>query len=130
MPDVYVELPVDPSDEELARDWTLSAADLEEVRKGCGPEHRQRFAVQLCALRALVDVGGDRHARGPGRPGGRQPGEDLELADVHQVGEATSSSPSARVSLWLEHLEEALPRQLLADRQPRDLTCATIELAT
>ncbi len=45
--------PVDPSDEELARDWTLSAADLEEVRKGRGPEHRQRFAVQLCALRAL-----------------------------------------------------------------------------
>jgi uncharacterized protein DUF4158 len=53
VPDVYVELPVDPSDEELARDWTLSAADLEEVRKGRGPEHRQRFAVQLCALRAL-----------------------------------------------------------------------------
>ena len=38
---------------ELARDWTLSVPDLEEVRKGRGPEHRQRFAVQLCALRAL-----------------------------------------------------------------------------
>jgi hypothetical protein len=36
----------------LDPDWTLSA-DLEEVRKGRGPEHRQRFAVQLCALRAL-----------------------------------------------------------------------------
>ncbi len=53
MLDVYVELPVDPTDEELARDWTLSVPDLEEVRKARGPEHRQRFAIQLCALRAL-----------------------------------------------------------------------------
>jgi len=53
MLDVLPHLPVDPSDEELARDWTLSAADLEEVRKSRGAEHRQRFAVQLCALRAI-----------------------------------------------------------------------------
>jgi hypothetical protein len=30
-----VELPVDPTEEELARDWTLSAADLQEVLGGC-----------------------------------------------------------------------------------------------
>ena len=53
MPDAYPELAVDPTDEEFARDWTLSAADLEEVKRSRGPEHRHRFAVQLCALRAL-----------------------------------------------------------------------------
>jgi hypothetical protein len=59
MLDVLPHLPVDPSDEELARDWTLSVADLEEVRKSRGAEHRQRFAVQLCALRAIGRFVGD-----------------------------------------------------------------------
>jgi hypothetical protein len=40
MPDAYPELAVDPTDEELARDWTLSAGDLEEVKRSRGPEHR------------------------------------------------------------------------------------------
>jgi hypothetical protein len=51
--DDYVELPVDPTDEELARDWTLSVPDLEEVRKARGPEHRQRSRCSSAALRAL-----------------------------------------------------------------------------
>lgn len=45
--------PVDPSDEELARDWTLSPKDMIEVRRCRGNDNRHRFAIQLCALRAL-----------------------------------------------------------------------------
>jgi hypothetical protein len=43
----YPEPPLDPSDEELARDWTLSA------EYGRDNANRHRFAIQLCALRAL-----------------------------------------------------------------------------
>lgn len=50
----YPEPPLDPSDEELARDWTLSAEDRREVlRPGRDNANRHRFAFQLCALRAL-----------------------------------------------------------------------------
>ena len=45
--------PGDPSDEELARDWTLSPDDLDEIQRCRGDENRHRFAVQLCALRSL-----------------------------------------------------------------------------
>ena len=44
-------LPVDPGDEELARDWTLSEADKAEVRRCRGDTNRLRFALQLCTLR-------------------------------------------------------------------------------
>jgi hypothetical protein len=44
-------LPVDPSDEDLARDWTLSAADIVEVKRCRGDDNRLRFAIQLCVLR-------------------------------------------------------------------------------
>ena len=46
-----VPLPVEPSVEELARDWTLSATDLVEVRRCRGDDNRRRFALQLCTLR-------------------------------------------------------------------------------
>jgi hypothetical protein len=46
-------LPIDPSDEELARDWTLTAEDLVEVERCRGDHNRHHFAVQLCALRSL-----------------------------------------------------------------------------
>ena len=46
------DLPGDPAEEELARDWTLSAADKAEVLKCRGDENRRRFAIQLCCLRA------------------------------------------------------------------------------
>ena len=49
----YPAFPSDPGDEELARDWTLSAADLAEVRRCRGDDNRHRFAIQLCALRAI-----------------------------------------------------------------------------
>jgi TnpA family transposase len=45
-------LPEDPSPEELAQYWTLSARDQEEVFKCRGEAQRRRFAVQLCTLRA------------------------------------------------------------------------------
>jgi hypothetical protein len=44
-------LPADPSDEELARDWTLSTADKVEIQGCRGDDNRLRFALQLCILR-------------------------------------------------------------------------------
>jgi TnpA family transposase len=46
-----VTLPDDPSDEELARDWTLSPADKAEVLRCRTDQHRLSFAIQLCVLR-------------------------------------------------------------------------------
>lgn len=43
-----VVLPEDPSDEELARNWTLSESDRREVLLCRGEENRLRFALQLC----------------------------------------------------------------------------------
>lgn len=44
-------LPADPTDEELARDWTLSEADGTQVLRCRGDAHRLWFAIQLCVLR-------------------------------------------------------------------------------
>jgi hypothetical protein len=44
-------LPEDPSEEELARNWTLSEADHAEVLRCRGDHNRRRFALQLCVLR-------------------------------------------------------------------------------
>ena len=45
-------IPDDPSEDELAQHWNLTPADL-IVIAGCrGPDHRRRFALQLCMLRA------------------------------------------------------------------------------
>ena len=44
-------LPSDPSDEALARDWTLSAADKGEIQACRGDDNRLRFALQRCVLR-------------------------------------------------------------------------------
>ena len=45
-------LPEDPSLDELAQYWTLSADDRAEVMRCQGDANRRRFAVQLCTLRA------------------------------------------------------------------------------
>jgi TnpA family transposase len=42
----------DPSEDDLARHWSLTPADLAEIAQCRGPDHRRRFAVQLCMLRA------------------------------------------------------------------------------
>jgi TnpA family transposase len=47
-----VVFPEDPTDEELARDWTLSEADKAEVLRCRTNHHRLSFAIQLCVLRA------------------------------------------------------------------------------
>src|SRR5262245_18868111 len=47
-----VVFPEDPTDEELARDWTLSETDRAEVLRCRTHHHRLSFAVQLCVLRA------------------------------------------------------------------------------
>lgn len=39
-------------DDDVVRDWSLSAEDAAEVMRARGTGHRLRFAVQLCALRA------------------------------------------------------------------------------
>ncbi|HEV2498740.1 MAG TPA: DUF4158 domain-containing protein [Terriglobia bacterium] len=46
-----VVLPEDPSLDELARDWTLSEADVREVLLCRGPDNCLRFALDLCVLR-------------------------------------------------------------------------------
>jgi Domain of unknown function (DUF4158) len=46
-----VTLPADPSEEGLARDFTLSEADKVEVRQCRGDDNRRRFALQLCVVR-------------------------------------------------------------------------------
>ncbi|MBV8736981.1 MAG: DUF4158 domain-containing protein [Alphaproteobacteria bacterium] len=42
----------DPSEDELARHWSLSPVDLREVSRCRGADHKRRFALQLCMLRA------------------------------------------------------------------------------
>ncbi len=44
-------LPEDPDVEELARDWTLTEADIGEVLLCRGMDNCLRFALQLCVLR-------------------------------------------------------------------------------
>jgi Domain of unknown function (DUF4158) len=44
-------LPPGASEDELARDFSLSEADKMEVRQCRGDDNRRRFALQLCAVR-------------------------------------------------------------------------------
>ena len=46
-----MKLPEEPTDEELARAWTLAEEDKAEVFRCRGEGSRRRFAVQLCVLR-------------------------------------------------------------------------------
>jgi hypothetical protein len=51
VPDAYAEIPADPTDEELTRDWTLKVDDRVEIPRCRGDANRHCFAIQLCALR-------------------------------------------------------------------------------
>jgi uncharacterized protein DUF4158 len=42
----------EPSEDELARHWSLTPADLAEVVRCRGDDHRRQFALQLCMVRA------------------------------------------------------------------------------
>ncbi|MGE5602589.1 MAG: DUF4158 domain-containing protein, partial [Nitrososphaerales archaeon] len=44
-------LPHEPTEDELARHWSLTPADLIEIGRCRGDDHRRRFALQLCMLR-------------------------------------------------------------------------------
>ncbi|MBF0333917.1 MAG: DUF4158 domain-containing protein [Alphaproteobacteria bacterium] len=44
--------PADPSEDDLARHWCLTPADLVEIGRCRGDDHRRGFALQLCMLRA------------------------------------------------------------------------------
>jgi len=44
-------LPPDPSEDDLARHWSLTPADLAVIAECRGPDHRRRFALQLCVMR-------------------------------------------------------------------------------
>jgi TnpA family transposase len=46
-----ISLPADPTEDELARNWSLTVADLAEIGHGRGDDHRRRYALQLCMLR-------------------------------------------------------------------------------
>src|SRR5262249_41502445 len=45
-------IPAHPSEDELARYWSLSPVDLGEVSHCRGADHKRRFALQLCMVRA------------------------------------------------------------------------------
>jgi hypothetical protein len=45
-------LPADPSEDDLAQHWSLTPADLAVIAECRGPDHRHRFALQLCVMRA------------------------------------------------------------------------------
>ena len=51
-----VVLPEDPSDEELARNWTLSESDRREVLLCRGQENRLRFALQLSPCTQIPEI--------------------------------------------------------------------------
>jgi Domain of unknown function (DUF4158) len=44
-------LPADPSEDELARNWSLTPMDLAAIAACRGADQRRRFALQLCMLR-------------------------------------------------------------------------------
>ncbi len=46
-----IPLPENPSDDELARDWSLSTLDFIEVTRCRGEGNKLRFSIQLCVLR-------------------------------------------------------------------------------
>lgn len=77
-----IDLPLDPTDEELARDWTLTAADLVQVRRCRGDDKRHSFALQLCVLRQHGLFLGDDYSKVPVRI-------------INHIGAATRTSTDA-----------------------------------
>lgn len=91
-----IRFPLDPSDEELARDWTLTAEDLEQVRRCRGDEKRHSFALQLCTLRRHGRFLGDDYSHVPVRIM-NYVGRQVGLRPVLFV------APPARAATDLEH---------------------------
>ncbi len=57
MADDYPVLAIDPSDEDLGREWTLSAADLKEVRRCRGDDNRHTGGRAHFKHRVGIDYG-------------------------------------------------------------------------
>ena len=126
-------LPEDPSEEELARDWTLSDADRAEVQRCRGDDNRRRFAAQLCVLRQhgrFLDKYGDvpvRILNHLNRQLGLMPTVSLPEAER----EATESGHQQRIRDYLGYrtfdeeartlLEEHLRSRLAQGAWPEDL---------
>jgi TnpA family transposase len=128
-----VSLPEDPSEEELARDWTLSDADRAEVQRCRGDDNRRRFAAQLCVLRQhgrFLDQYGDvpvRILNHLNRQLGLMPTVSLPEAER----EATESGHQQRIRDYLGYrtfdeearilLEEHLRSRVAQGAWPEDL---------
>ena len=46
-----ISFPADPTEDELARNWSLTVADFAEIGHCRGDDHRRRYALQLRMLR-------------------------------------------------------------------------------
>ncbi|MCZ6489269.1 MAG: Tn3 family transposase, partial [Acidobacteria bacterium] len=133
-------LPEDPTEEELARDWTLLEADRVQVlRCRGGEDNRRRFALQLCTLRQygrfLVD-----YTSVPVRILNHI-GRQLDLAPAFSVPEpersATETAHQQRIRDYLRYrtfdqeargrLEEHLRTQLAQGRLHQDLLTSAEE---
>jgi TnpA family transposase len=126
-------LPQDPSEEELARDWTLSESDRVEVLRCRGDDNRRRFALQLCVLRQhgrFLDRYGDvpvRILNHLNRQLGLVPVVSLREAER----DATESSHQQRIREYLGYrtfdeearglLEEHLRSRVAQGAWPEDL---------
>lgn len=130
MADAYPELATDPSDEELARDWTITESDRVEVRLCRGDGNRHRFAVQLCALRALGRFVDDfaaapvRIVNHVGRQLGLAPSLFIEPPDRR----ATTADHAQRIREYLGHepFDDARLKGWLADRATEGVPSASL----
>jgi TnpA family transposase len=114
-----VNLPNDPSDEELARDWLLSEQDLVEVRRCRGADKRHSFAIQLCTLRAYGRFLGQDYGFVPVRilnHLGRQLGMPPVLFAAPPDRKKTDTEHERRIRAYLgfRNFDEAVRRELAA----------------
>jgi len=133
MRDAYPEFATDPSDEEIARDWTLTTDDRAEVLRCRGDGNRHRFAVQLCALRASGRFVDDfatmpvRIANHVGHQLGLPPTLFMEPPDRY----ATAAEHSHRIREYLDYrpfddeAQERL-RQWLSERAADGVLSSTL----
>jgi len=123
MADAWFRLPIDPTDEDLARGWTLSADDLEEVRRCRGDDNRRRFAIQLCALRTfgcfVDDVGRVpvRIANHVGRQVGLPPA--LFITDPERAATDTAHTQRIRAYLGYRPFDDDTLERLRATLEER-----------
>ena len=133
-------LPIDPSEEELVRDWTLSDGDRDEVRRCRGASNRLRFALQLCVFRrygrflsdfATVPIRLANHL-------GRQLDHAPVLFMEQAVREATDLDHERRIRKYLgfqkftvevqQRLDRELAEQASAGKPPTELLVQAEEI--